>query len=360
MSRQQNNGRVTQIKVFGVGGAGCNAINRMIEEGVQGVDFFAVNTDLAVLNVSKATNKIVLGTQGAGGNPEVGKKAAIEKETELREALKGADMVFVTAGLGGGTGTGAAPFLAKLAKEQGSLTVGIVTMPFTFEGKRRSSQAFGGLDELRQYVDSLIVISNNKLLAVIGGIPIDDAFREADNVLRQAVQTITDLVAVPIMVNVDFADVCSVMEGKGNALIGIGMAEGEEKAKKAAIKAISSPLLEAQIQGATCAIINVTGGESTTLFDAEQVVNTVTAEAGGNLDVIWGVAINNKLKDAIIVTVIATGFDQSVKTETVINTTDNTSEMSRVSLHTPNTSIEEETEVANKNDDAPKFFRFRD
>ncbi|MBR5794893.1 MAG: cell division protein FtsZ [Erysipelotrichaceae bacterium] len=300
---------VAKIKVFGVGGAGCNAVNRMVEEGVQNVDFYVVNTDLAVLQVSKAENKIVLGKLGAGGNPDVGRKAAMEKETELREALKGADMVFITAGLGGGTGTGAAPVVAKLAKEQGSLTVGICTKPFSFEGRRRMMQALAGLDELKQYVDSLIIISNNQLLEVIGGIPIDDAFREADNVLRQAVQTITDLVAVPIKINVDFADVRAVMEGQGTALIGIGMSQGDNKAKDAALRAIHSPLLEAQIAGAKSSIINVTGGPSTTLIDAQQVVDTISEAAGNDIDVIWGVAINEKLGDSIIVTVIATGFD---------------------------------------------------
>ena len=233
----------------------------------------------------------------------------MEKENEIREALKGADMVFITAGLGGGTGTGAAPVVAKLAKEQGSLTVGICTKPFSFEGRRRMMQALAGLDELKQYVDSLIIISNNQLLEVIGGIPIDDAFREADNVLRQAVQTITDLVAVPIKINVDFADVRAVMEGQGTALIGIGMSQGDNKAKDAALRAIHSPLLEAQIAGAKSSIINVTGGPSTTLIDAQQVVDTISEAAGNDIDVIWGVAINEKLGDSIIVTVIATGFD---------------------------------------------------
>ena len=353
----QRNEKVTQIKVFGVGGAGCNAINRMVEEGVQGVDFYAVNTDLAVLNVSKATNKIVLARQGAGGNPEVGRKAALEKEPELREALKGADMVFITAGLGGGTGTGAAPLLAKISKEQGSLTVGIVTMPFDFEGKKRTLQALGGLDELRDYIDSLIIVSNNKLLEVIGGIPIDDAFREADNILRQAVQTVTDLVAVPIMVNVDFADVRSVMEKKGNALIGIGMESGEDKATKAAMKAITCPLLEAQIRGATSAIVNVTGGPSTTLYDAKQVVETVTAEAGNNLDVIWGVAINNKLGDAIIVTVIATGFDEGFGTNTADDRTETVADVVKSYNSFDYTEPKIETPV---DDDVPKFFQRRD
>lgn len=343
---------VAKIKVFGVGGAGCNAVNRMVEEGVQNVDFYVVNTDLAVLNVSKAENKIVLGKLGAGGNPEAGRKAAMEKEAEIREAMKGADMVFITAGLGGGTGTGAAPLLAKIAKEQGSLTVGICTKPFTFEGRKRMMQALAGLDELKQYVDSLIIISNNQLLEVIGGIPIDDAFREADNVLRQAVQTITDLVAVPIKINVDFADVRSVMEGQGTALIGIGMSQGDNKAKDAALRAINSPLLEAQIQGAKSSIINVTGGPSTTLIDAQQVVDTISEAAGNDIDVIWGVAINEKLGDSIIVTVIATGFDSQPMEEPRLK--------QMVSNKAEEPARYGSQGKEEKKESTPQFFQFRD
>lgn len=259
-------------------------------------------------------------------------------------------MVFVTAGLGGGTGTGAAPLIAKLAKEQGALTVAVVTKPFLFEGKKRMMQALNGLDDLKPHVDSLIIISNQKLLSVIGNIPITESFKEADNVLRQAVQTITDLVAVPILVNVDFNDVRSVMKGQGNALIGIGMAEGEDKAKKAAVKAIQSPLLEAQISGAKNAIVNVTGGPNVTLLDAQEVTDIISQAAGTDLDIIWGVAINEKLGDAIIVTVIATGFespsDRSVRHDEIL-------------VENKGVTVAKEPE-APKTDDFANTFRFRD
>jgi len=309
-----NYNQVAKIKVFGVGGAGCNAINRMVEEDVRGVEFYVANTDLQVLNITPAKNKIILGKTttkglGAGANPEIGFKAAVESEDDIRAAMEGADMVFITAGLGGGTGTGAAPLFAKIAKEFDILTVGIVTKPFTFEGKKRTEQSIRGLEELRKYVDSLIIVSNNQLLEVIGRIPFVEAFREADNVLRQGVQTITDLIAVPAMINLDFADVRAVMEGQGSALIGIGMAQGENKAQEAAAKAITSPLLEAQIRGARNAIVNVTGGESITIFDANDAVEFIRDSAGSDIDIIFGVAINDNLGDNIIVTVIATGFD---------------------------------------------------
>lgn len=308
--------QVAKIKVFGIGGAGCNAVNRMIDEGLNGVDFFVCNTDVQVLNVSMVKNKLVLGKDttkglGAGANPEVGKQAALESEADIRAAMEGSDMVFITAGLGGGTGTGASPVFARVAKELGALTVGIVTKPFSFEGKKRMDQALSGLEELRQYVDSLIIVSNNQVLEVIGRIPFVEAFKEADNVLRQGVQTITDLIAVPALINLDFADVKTVMQNQGSALIGIGMAEGENKAQDAALKAITSPLLEAQIRGASNAIVNVTGGASITLYDADEAVEYIRQSAGSDVDIIFGVAINEAIGDAIIVTVIATGFDIS-------------------------------------------------
>ena len=228
--------QVAKIKVFGIGGGGCNAVSRMVEEGVQGVDFYVVNTDLQVLQASPVANKIILGNLGAGANPEVGRRAAEENEEAIREAIKGADMVYITAGMGGGTGTGAAPVFARVAKEEGALTVGIVTKPFTFEGRRRTEQALQGLEELSEYVDSLIVVSNDQLLRVIGNVPLIDAFKEADNVLRQGVQTVTDLIAVPSLINLDFADVRSVMEGQGSALIGIGMAQGDKKSTGSCFK----------------------------------------------------------------------------------------------------------------------------
>lgn len=306
--------QVAKIKVFGIGGGGCNAVNRMVSEGVQGVEFYVANTDLQILDKSPVENKLVLGREitkglGAGAVPEIGRRAAQENESEIREAIKGSDMVFITAGLGGGTGTGAAPLFAKIAKEEGALTVGIVTKPFTFEGKKRMKSAEGGLAELKQYVDSLIVVSNNNLIEVIGRRPLTEAFQAADNVLRQGVQTITDLIAVPALINLDFADVKTIMENQGSALIGIGMAEGEDKARAAAEKAIQSPLLETQISGARNAIVNITGGESITLFDAEDAMALVREAAGNDIDAIFGVAINESLGDAVIVTVIATGFD---------------------------------------------------
>ncbi|MCH4208360.1 MAG: cell division protein FtsZ [Solobacterium sp.] len=303
--------QIAKIKVFGIGGAGSNAVNRMVQEGVQGVEFYVANTDLQALDVSPVQNKIQLGKEGlgAGGNPDNGRKAAVESEEEIKKAMQGADMVFLTAGLGGGTGTGASPLFAKIAKELGCLTVGIVTKPFSFEGRRRMIQAEQGLEQLKEYVDSLIIISNNKVLEVIGHIPFEDAFKEADNILRQGVQTITDLIAVPAMINLDFADIKSVMEGQGSALIGIGMAQGDDKAKEAAEKAIQSPLLEAQISGARNAIVNVTGGASMSAYDAQEAVDYIREAAGNNIDIIFGVAINDKIGESIIVTVIATGFD---------------------------------------------------
>lgn len=307
--------QVANIKVFGVGGGGSNAVNRMIADDVRGVDFFVCNTDVQVMKTSPAENKLVLGKDttnglGAGGQPEVGKKAAEESEMDIKDAVKGADMVFITAGEGGGTGTGAAPIIAKAAKEEGALTVAVVTRPFTFEGPKRKRNANEGIDELKKYVDSYIVVSNDNLLEVIGRKPIEEAFQAADNVLRQGVQTISDLIAVPALVNLDFADVRSIMANQGRALIGIGMAEGEDKAVVAAEKAIQSPLLEAQIGGAKNAIINITGGDKVSLYDAQNAVAVVQDAAGGELDNICGIAINEQLGDAIIVTVIATGFEE--------------------------------------------------
>ncbi|MBR4484651.1 MAG: cell division protein FtsZ, partial [Erysipelotrichaceae bacterium] len=232
MSVKPEYSQVARIKVFGIGGAGCNAVSRMVNDGVKGVDFYVCNTDIQSLNLSKCQNKIVLGKEltkglGAGGNPEMGQKAALESQEEIKKALAGADMVFITCGMGGGTGTGAAPIFAKFAKEMGALIVGIVTKPFDFEGRKRIDQANVGIEQIKQYVNSLIIVSNNQLLNVIGKIPMQEAFKEADNVLRQGVQTITDLIAVPAFINLDFADIRSVMAGKGTALIGIGMAQGE-------------------------------------------------------------------------------------------------------------------------------------
>ncbi len=308
--------QLASIRVIGIGGAGNNAVNRMIEAEVQGVDFYVANTDAQVINASPAENKIILGKElskglGAGANPEIGKQAAIESEADIKRALDGADMVFIAAGMGGGTGTGAAPIIARIAKECGALTIAIVTKPFKFEGRNRNAHAVVGIENLKKQVDAMIIISNDKLLQVIGNIPLKDSFKEADNILRQGVQTITDLIAVPALINLDFADVRTIIENKGNALFGIGMSKGEHKAKQAATKAISSPLLDdVAIKGAKNAIVNVTGGTTMTLTDANIAVDLVRDAAGNDVNIIFGVAVNENLNDEMIVTVIATGFDE--------------------------------------------------
>ena len=311
--------QIAKIKVIGVGGGGCNAVNRMIESGVKGVEFIVANTDLQVLNVSKAETKLQIGQDitnglGAGANPEVGREAAIESKNDITEALKGADMVFVTCGMGGGTGTGAAPVIAEIAQNIGALTVGIVTKPFRFEGKRRMEQAILGTDELKKHVDTLIVIPNDKLREIIDkSTPMIEAFREVDNVLHRGVQSISDLIAVSGLVNLDFADVKAVMEKRGNAIIGIGLGVGENRAIEAAKQAVSSPLLETNIVGATDAIINVTGGNSLTLFEAEDAAEIVRQSSNTDINIIFGAVINENLNDEVIVTVIATGFDDEMK-----------------------------------------------
>ena len=311
---------IAKIKVIGAGGGGNNAVNRMIESGVKGVEFIVANTDLQVLNASKAEVKLQIGKNitnglGAGANPEVGREAAIESKEEIKEALKGADMVFVTCGMGGGTGTGAAPVIAEIAQDLGALTVGIVTKPFRFEGKRRMEQAVLGLDELKKHVDTLIVIPNDRLRDIIDkSTPMLEAFKEVDNVLHRGVQSISDLIAVSGLVNLDFADVKAVMEKRGNALIGIGLGVGENRAIEAAKQAVSSPLLETSITGATDAIINVTGGNSLTLFEAEDAAEVVRASANTDINIIFGAVINENLNDEVIVTVIATGFEEEQPT----------------------------------------------
>lgn len=308
--------QLAKIKVIGVGGAGNNAVNRMIESGIKGADFIVANTDLQVLNNSKASVKIQLGIEltnglGAGANPEIGKEAALESKAEIEAALEGADMVFVTCGMGGGTGTGAAPVVADIAQGLGALTVGIVTKPFSFEGKKRMNQALEGLENLRQHVDTLIVIPNDRLREIIDkSTPLLDSFKEVDNVLRRGVQSISDLIAVSGLINLDFADVKAVMENRGNALIGIGMGIGEDRATEAARQAVNSPLLEASISGATDAIINVTGGANLTLFEVEEAAEVIRTSANTDINTIFGAVINENLNDEIIVTVIATGFDQ--------------------------------------------------
>ena len=312
--------QLAKIKVIGVGGAGNNAVNRMIESGVKGVEFIVANTDLQVLNSSKAPVKLQIGEKltdglGAGAKPEVGREAALESKDAIKDILTGADMVFVTAGMGGGTGTGAAPVIAEIAQDLGALVVGIVTKPFSFEGKKRMEQALSGLQELKNHVDTLIVIPNDRLRDIIDkSTPMLDAFREVDNVLRRGVQSISDLIAVTGLVNLDFADVKEVMKDSGNALIGIGIGTGEGRAVEAAKQAVSSPLLEASITGATSAIINVTGGANLTLFEVEDAAEVIRAAANTDINTIFGAVINENLKDEVIVTVIATGFDKETET----------------------------------------------
>ena len=304
------------IKVIGVGGGGNNAVNRMIEHGVQGVEFIAVNTDAQALNLSKAEVKMQIGAKltrglGAGANPDVGKKAAEESKEQLEAALSGADMVFVTAGMGGGTGTGAAPVIAQIARDLGALTVGVVTRPFTFEGKKRSGQASGGIGAMKEAVDTLIVIPNDRLLEIVDkSTPMLEAFREADNVLRQGVQGISDLIAVPGLINLDFADVKTIMSNKGSALMGIGVSAGENRAAEAAKKAISSPLLETSIDGAQGVLMNITGGTNLSLYEVQEAADIVASASDQEVNMIFGSVINETLKDEIIVTVIATGFKE--------------------------------------------------
>ena len=308
--------QLAKIKVIGLGGGGGNAINRMVESGVKGVEFIAANTDLQVLNTSKADVKIQIGATltdglGAGGKPEIGKESAVESKKEIEDALSGADMVFFTAGLGGGTGTGAAGVVAEIAQGLGALTVAIVTKPFSFEGKRRMENALQGIEELKKHVDTLIIIPNDRLREIIDkSTPMLEAFKEVDNVLRRGVQSISDLIAVVGLVNLDFADVKAVMEKSGRAIIGIGIGMGEDRALEAAKQAVSSPLLETSIEGATDAIINITGGVNLTLFEAEQAAEVVRSASNTDINTIFGSVINENLNDEVIVTVIATGFDK--------------------------------------------------
>ena len=304
------------IKVIGVGGGGGNAINRMIDEGLAGVEFIAANTDVQALSSAKAETVIQLGPKltrglGAGGQPEVGRKAAEVSEEVLTEALQGADMVFITAGMGGGSGTGAAPVIARIAKSVGALTVAVVTRPFGFEGSKRGNFAVEGINELREHVDTLLIISNNNLLEIVDKkTPLLEALSEADNVLRQGVQGITDLITSPGLINLDFADVKTVMENKGNALMGIGIGSGEERVIEAARKAIYSPLLETTIDGAEDVIVNVTGGLDMTLIEAEEASEIVNQAAGHGVNIWLGTSIDESMKDEIRVTVVATGVKE--------------------------------------------------
>lgn len=303
------------IKVIGVGGGGNNAVNRMISAGLKGVEFIVVNTDAQALYLSQSNQKIQIGAKltkglGAGANPEIGQKAAEESREEIMQALKGADMVFVTAGMGGGTGTGAAPVVAEIAKEMGALTVGVVTKPFTFEGRKRMNQAESGTQNLKDKVDTLITIPNDRLLQVIDKhTSIVEAFRIADDVLRQGVQGISDLIAVPGLINLDFADVKTIMKDTGSALMGIGSANGENRATEAARGAISSPLLETSIEGARGVLLNITGGSSLGLFEVNEAAEIIAQAADPEANIIFGAVIDERMNEDVRVTVIATGFE---------------------------------------------------
>ena len=344
--------QIAKIKVIGVGGGGCNAVNRMIESGLKGVEFIVANTDLQVLNTSLAETKLQIGASitdglGAGADPEVGREAALESRNEIEDALRGADMVFVTCGLGGGTGTGAAQVIAEIAQGLGALTVAIVTKPFKFEGKKRMDHALLGLDELKKHVDTFVVIPNDRLRDIIDkSTPMMDAFKEVDNVLRLGVQSISDLISVPGLVNLDFADVKAIMENRGQALIGIGVGFGDNRAIEAAKQAVSSPLLETTINGATDCIINITGGNSLTLFEAEDAAEVIRAAANTDINIIFGAVVNEALSDEAIVTVIATGFETDSEP-----------------LYQPYGANKEKIEVLSNeddDDDLPPFLRNRD
>ena len=314
--REQSGSYLAVIKVVGVGGGGTNAVTRMVDAGLKGVEFIAVNTDAQALLMSEADAKLHIGAKstrglGAGADPEVGYSAAMESRDELKEALKGADMVFVTAGEGGGTGTGGAPVIAEISRELGALTVGVVTRPFTFEGQKRGDQAELGIRNLRDKVDTIIIIPNDRLLSVVERqTSIVDAFRMADDILRQGVQGITDLITVPGLINLDFADVRKIMRDQGSALMGIGVARSDGRASEAARQAVSSPLLESSVEGATGVLLNITGGADLGLFEVNEAAEVVTGAADRNAEVIFGAVIDEALKDEVRVTVIATGFDQ--------------------------------------------------
>ncbi len=309
------------LKVIGVGGGGGNAVNRMIDNDVRGVEYIAINTDCQVLRLSKAEIRIPIGAEitkglGAGANPEVGRRAAEESEQEIREVLNGTDLVFITAGMGGGTGTGAAPVIARYAKEAGCVVVGIVTKPFSFEGNRRMKQAIAGIEQMRPYVDTLVVVPNDKILKIIGtNTTYLDAFREADDVLRRGVQGISEIITLPGLINVDFADVKAVLQGKGTALMGIGIASGPNRAVEAARMAISSPLLEVDINGATDAIVQITSDADITMKEVEDVISEIRNASSTEIDIIHGTGFNLELNGEVVVTVIATGFDSTNKNQ---------------------------------------------
>ncbi len=342
------------IKVVGVGGGGNNAVDHMIESEISGVEFWVANTDVQMLSKSKSNNRIILGETitkglGAGANPAVGKEAAIESEDKIREALEGADMVFIAAGMGGGTGTGAAPIFAKIAKEQGALTIGVVTRPFSFEGKGRSLQASEGIQALKENVDSLIIISNDRLLQMNGSIPFDKSFELADDILGQSVRTITDLISTTGLINRDFADVRTVMYNRGIAMIGFGSSRGANRVSEATNKAISSPLLEASFQGARQAIVNISGGD-VTLYDINDVTEIIREASGNDINIIFGASILKDAGDELRVSVIATDFDEAsiVRNEVSYNKRPTNIEYQQTSLDIDEASKEDKDDSEDK------------
>jgi len=358
-------GNVARIKVIGVGGGGCNAVNRMIASDVTGVEFWGINTDAQALSRATAPNRLQVGEKltrglGAGGNPSIGQKAAEESRDEIANALEDTDLAFITAGMGGGTGSGAAPIVAEVAKEMGCLTVGVVTRPFTFEGRRRTSQAEEGISALQTRVDTLIVIPNNKLLSVIDEqTPVQDAFRVADDILRQGVQGISDIITIPGLVNVDFADIRAVMADAGSALMGIGTASGKSRAAEAATAAISSPLLESSIQGAQGVVFNITGGSDMTLHEVNTAAETIYEGVDPNANIIFGAVIDDeKMEGEIRITVIATGFSGEEESSSKSPKKESKAPAKSTTASTPKKSSSSETQD-NRGLDIPDFLQRR-
>ena len=317
MDTHENNSNFAAIKVIGVGGAGTNAVNRMVDSGLQGVEFIAVNTDSQALALCKAENKIQIGEKltkglGAGANPDVGQKAAEENRENIAEAIKGSDLVFVTCGMGGGTGTGAAPVIAEIARDMGILTIAVVSKPFLFEGRQRMKNAESGIERLKAHVDTLVVVPNDRLLSVVTkGTTMTEAFKIADDTLRQGIQGISDLIALPALINLDFADVRTVMQSRGMAHMGIGVGKGENRMVDAAKMAISSPMLETSIDGARAVLINITGGADMSIIDINEAAQLITAAADEEANIIFGAGIDESMGDEVKITVIATGFEKT-------------------------------------------------
>lgn len=355
-----------RIVVIGVGGAGNNAVNRMIDDNISSVEFYVMNTDVQALALSKAPNRIQLGPNstrglGAGGDPEIGKKAAEESTEEIKKIVKGANLVFIAAGMGGGTGTGAAPVIARIAKEEGSLTVAIVTRPFTFEGKKKIAYSVEGLSALKQAVDSIIIVSNDKLLMVNGSVPAYDAFAESDRVLAQSVKTVTDLILVTSFINLDFADVRNTLKDAGIALIGFGMGAGANRAQEAADMAISAPLLEASISGARRAICSVTCGREVSLYEAQECVNRIIEATGNSVDIKFGMSFNDELTDQLLISVIASDFAEEYDF-TKVPTFEPFEVKQSEEEHTKEANSEvkkEEENAEDKNSFLPNFFKNR-